>query len=163
MYNKGVNKKATIIVLAVVLLVGAGTAYLLISGGAKDQTNGTEVISQSSPNTPSQVAENPQNPGTYVNYSAGELNTATGKRILYFHAPWCPQCVQLDASIKKGPIPDGVTIIKTDFDSNQELRKKYGVTQQTTLVLLDENENLVKKYVAYDDPTLSSLINNLLK
>lgn len=157
------NKKVIVVFLSIVLLVGAGIAYLLITSNTKDQSNTAEAPSQNGSNVTAQVSENPKTPGKYVNYSAGELSAASGKRVLYFHAPWCPQCVQLDASIKKGPIPDSVTIIKTDFDSNQELRKKYGVTQQTTLVLLDENENLVKKYVAYDDPTLSSLINNLLK
>lgn len=157
------NKKVIIIISAVVVLVGAGVAYLLISASTKELTNITELTTESTKSTPSQVAEAPQASGKYINYSAEELSNATGKRILYFHAPWCPQCQELDASIKKGPIPNGVTIIKTDFDSNQELRKKYGVTQQTTLVLIDENGNLVKKYVAYDEPNLSSITNNLLK
>lgn len=157
------NKKVIIIILAIVLLIGAGVVYLLVSGGSKELTKTTESATQANNSTSSQVAEAPQASGKYINYSAEELNNATGKRILYFHAPWCPQCQQLDKSIKNGPIPDGVTIIKTDFDSNQELRKKYGVTQQTTLVLIDENGNLVKKYVAYDEPNLSSLTNNLLK
>lgn len=157
------NKKVIIIISAVILSLGAGVAYLLISGGSKEKTNNTETVKQNSQSTQSRIAENPQSPGKYINYSAEELKTATGKRILYFHAPWCPQCQQLDASIKKGPIPEGITIIKTDFDTNQDLRKKYGVTQQTTLVLIDENGNLVKKYVAYDEPSLSSITNNLLK
>ena len=154
------NKKVIVVILSIVLLVVAGIAYLLISSGSKDQTYTAEVTSQ---NNASQIAQSSQTPGKYISYSAEELSNAKGKRILYFHAPWCPQCQQLDASIKKGPLPDGVTIIKTDFDSNQELRKKYGVTQQTTLVLIDENGNLVKKYVAYDEPSLSSLTKNLLQ
>ena len=157
------NKKVIIIILAIVALIGAGVAYLLLSGDSKDQANTTEVSTQTSVNNPSQVAEAPQSSGKYINYSAEELSTASGQRVLYFHAPWCPQCQQLDASIKNGQVPAGVTILKTDFDSNQELRKKYGVTQQTTLVLIDENGNLVKKFVAYDDPSLDAVINNLLK
>lgn len=157
------NKKVIIVISAILILVSAGVVYLLASSGSNDKTSTAEVTKQASEGTPSQVAETPQAGGKYINYSAEELSAASGKRILYFHAPWCPQCQELDASIKKGPMPDGVTIIKTDFDSNQELRKKYGVTQQTTLVLIDENGNLVKKYVAYDEPTLSSVTNNLLK
>jgi uncharacterized protein YxeA len=156
------NKKVTIIVLAVLLLVGIGVAYLLTANKPVDEANSSNLVKQASPETQTQPAESPQAQGKYITYSAEALSTATGKRILYFHAPWCPQCQELDASIKKGPIPDGVTIIRTDFDSNQELRKKYGVTQQTTLVLIDENGNLVKKYNAYDSPTLSSITDNLL-
>jgi len=59
-------------------------------------------------------------------------------------------------------VPDGVTIFKTDYDSNQALRQKYGVTIQTTLVKIDDDGKLVKKYVAYDEPTLESLTKNLL-
>ena len=156
------NKKVIIIVLAVFLLVGIGVAYLLTANKPVDEANSSNLVKQASPETQTQPAESPQAQGKYITYSAEALSTATGKRILYFHAPWCPQCQELDASIKKGPIPDGVTIIRTDFDSNQELRKKYGVTQQTTLVLIDENGNLVKKYNAYDSPTLSSITDNLL-
>jgi hypothetical protein len=156
------NKKVIIIVLAVFLLVGIGVAYLLTANKPVDEANSSNLVKQASPETQTQPAESPQAQGKYITFSAEALSTATGKRILYFHAPWCPQCQELDASIKKGPIPDGVTIIRTDFDSNQELRKKYGVTQQTTLVLIDENGNLVKKYNAYDSPTLSSITDNLL-
>lgn len=156
------NKKVTIIVLAVLLLVGIGVAYLLTANKPVDEANSSNLLKQASSETQTQPAESPQAQGKYITYSAEALSTATGKRILYFHAPWCPQCQELDASIKKGPIPDGVTIIRTDFDSNQELRKKYGVTQQTTLVLIDENGNLVKKYNAYDSPSLSSITDNLL-
>ena len=156
------NKKVTIIVLAVLLLVGIGVAYLLTANKPVDEANSSNLVKQASSETQTQPAESPQAQGKYITYSAEALSTATGKRILYFHAPWCPQCQELDASIKKGPIPDGVTIIRTDFDSNQELRKKYGVTQQTTLVLIDENGNLVKKYNAYDSPSLSSITDNLL-
>jgi thioredoxin-related protein len=156
------NKKVTIVVLAVLLLLGVGVAYLLTANKPVDEANSSNLLKQASSETQTKPAESPQAQGKYITYSAEALSTATGKRILYFHAPWCPQCQELDASIKKGPIPDGVTIIRTDFDSNQELRKKYGVTQQTTLVLIDENGNLVNKYNAYDNPTLSSITDNLL-
>lgn len=101
-------------------------------------------------------------PGTYIDYSADVIANTNGTKILFFHAPWCPQCKALEASIKAGPIPTDTTIIKVDYDSNQALKQKYGVTTQTTLVLVDDNGNLVKKYVAYSTPSLSAVISNLL-
>ena len=102
-------------------------------------------------------------PGKYVDYSEELLADATiGTKILFFHAPWCPQCRELEDSIEAGDIPSGVTIIKVDYDSNQSLRSKYGVTIQTSLVKINDGGDLVKKYVAYDEPSLKSLVENLL-
>jgi thioredoxin-like negative regulator of GroEL len=101
--------------------------------------------------------------GNYLDYKADLVESTTDKRVLFFHAPWCSQCKELDESIKNGKIPGGVTIFKTDYDSNQKLRQQYGVTLQTTLVLLDENGGLAKKYVSYEEPNLEALIKNLLQ
>lgn len=100
--------------------------------------------------------------GSYIDYSETAVSTTSGTKILFFHASWCPQCRALDTSIKTGTIPSGVTIIKTDYDTNQELRKKYGVTIQTTLVKIAADGSLIKKYTAYDTPTLQAVKDNLL-
>jgi len=101
--------------------------------------------------------------GKYVDYSEEFLADETlGTKLLFFHAPWCPQCRELDASIEDGDIPNGVTIIKVDYDSNQKLRSRYGVTIQTTVVRISASGDLVEKYVAYDEPSLASLVENLL-
>ncbi len=101
-------------------------------------------------------------PGKYVDYSQNVIATTAGTKLLFFHAPWCPQCRALEADIKSKDIPTGVTIIKVDYDSNQQLRKKYGVTIQTTVVRVNDNGELIAKYVAYDEPTLASVTANLL-
>lgn len=75
----------------------------------------------------------------------------------FFHAPWCPQCRALEASIEATAIPAMVTIIKVDYDTNQSLRQQYGVTLQTTLVRVDDQGKLIKKLVAYDEPNFSSI------
>ncbi len=100
--------------------------------------------------------------GEYKDYSAEAVSATEGTRLLFFHASWCPQCRALDASIKQSDIPSGVTIFKVDYDSNQALRKQYGVTVQTTVVRLDAQGNLVEKYVAYDQPNFDSVKSNLL-
>lgn len=100
--------------------------------------------------------------GSYVDYSSDIIAKTSGTKILFFYAPWCPQCRALEADIKAKGVPSGVTIIKVDYDSNQKLRQKYGVTIQTTLVKVDDNGNLVKKYVAYDEPNLEAVKKNLL-
>jgi thiol-disulfide isomerase/thioredoxin len=167
MYNKKVNKKLLITAGLIGLLLAAGAAYLVanrmttkLQPAATSTTTPepTQPAPEPAPTTPPAVAV----PGAYVTYSAENVTTAQGTKILFFHAQWCPQCRALDADITKGPLPENVTIFKVNYDTAQELRQKYGVTLQTTLVKIDDNGNLVKKYVAYDEPTLAALIKNLL-
>ncbi len=100
--------------------------------------------------------------GAYVEYNDRIVENTKGTKILFFHAPWCPQCRSLEKSIKSTDLPDGLTIIKVDYDSNQELRQRYGVTLQTTFVKVDDNGDLVKKYVAYNEPVYASVKTNLI-
>lgn len=104
-----------------------------------------------------------QQKGEYVNFSQESFDQAkNAHRVLFFHAPWCPQCRMIDKDIQTAKIPDNVTIFKTDYDSEQSLRQKYGVTLQTTFVAVDENGELLKKYVAYNEPNYVSVKDNLL-
>lgn len=167
-----------ILILVLVLVLGLGYVFFFnkdkntptptntqekVDTTAKTDVQ-TPTTSQPSSETPaqSQPSVSTALKGTYSDYSADTLSSVKGKRILFFHAPWCPQCRQLEASIKSGEIPDGVSIVKVDYDSNQKLRQKYGVTIQTTMVLIGDNEESIKKFVAYDKPSLDSVKENLL-
>ena len=55
-----------------------------------------------------------------------------------------------------------MTVLKVDYDSNQALRQKYGVTLQTTFVEVDKDGNEIEKYVAYNEPTFDSVKANLI-
>lgn len=92
--------------------------------------------------------------GGYTTYDSGKLSFAkNGKVVLFFHAPWCPSCVAYDKKITQNTImvPENVLLMKTDYDTNMELRKKYGVTSQHTFVQVDENGNLIKKWLGDKD------------
>jgi thiol-disulfide isomerase/thioredoxin len=87
--------------------------------------------------------------GSYEAYIPEKIAmAATGDVILFFHATWCPSCRGLNNDIEKNrsTIPVGVTILKTDYDTEIELKKKYGVTTQHTLVQVDKDGNLIKKW-----------------
>lgn len=99
--------------------------------------------------------------GSYQDYSTATIATeqkAGNKVVLFFHAPWCPYCKAADIAFKANAtsIPAGVTVLKTDYDSNTELKKKYGVTYQHTFVQIDTNGNQVSKWNGGD-------IDNLIK
>lgn len=99
--------------------------------------------------------------GRYVAYSEAALAETQGVRILFFHASWCPQCRALEADIKKQGVPAGTTIFKVDYDNAQNLRRKYGVTLQTTVVKVDQNGNLLSIFTPYQKPTLENALSNL--
>jgi thiol-disulfide isomerase/thioredoxin len=154
-----------------ILLVS--TVFVLIIVAVAYSLNRTDSVSMApspaatsptptQPATSDNTSEDRPAAGAYIDYSPGILEQTPGTKVLFFHAPWCPQCRKLEASIKAGTIPANTTIIKVDYDSNQPLRKTYGVTLQTSLVRVDDSGNLVKKYVAYDDPSLEALIANTL-
>ncbi|WP_349425825.1 thioredoxin family protein [Microbacterium sp. LWS13-1.2] len=109
-----------------------------------------------------QAAETDQPaPGAYVDYSEDALAAAGGTRVLFFHAPWCPQCRALESDILAAGVPAGVTVLKVDYDSRQDLRQQYGVRIQTTVVALDEEGNGTAAFVAYDEPTLAAALSGL--
>lgn len=161
------NRKLLLIAAAIIAIITGSFAYVLLQN---DQESVPTI--KSSPDNPASAnptgdpapsATNAPSAGKYTEYSPAELAATTGTRILFFHAPWCPQCRALDASITSGNVPANVTIFKVDYDSNQALRQKYGVTIQTTLVKLDAQGNLAEKYVAYEQPTLAAVNQNLLR
>lgn len=149
-------KKLLIVAGIIILAIVGGLVYL--TGQSAAPGSQTDTIEESVTQVPASSAS----AGSYVDYDQSLVASTTGTKILFFHAPWCPQCRQLETEIQAGPLPEGTTIFKVDYDTNQALRQKYGVTLQTTLVKVDDQGNLVEKYVAYEEPTLAALKQNIL-
>jgi thioredoxin 1 len=85
--------------------------------------------------------------GTFTDYDPALLaNAESGDVILFFHASWCPSCRALERSIENNlsDLPADVTILQIDFDNSSELRQKYGVTRQHTLVRVDAEGGLIE-------------------
>ncbi len=87
--------------------------------------------------------------GSFLPYSA-ELVAANAEEgaVLFFNAAWCPTCqiAKKNFSENANSLPDGLHILDLDFDDNQDLRVRYGVTVQHTFVQVDENGELIKKW-----------------
>lgn len=163
------KRKTAVLVVLGLVIISAGTIFVLQrdDGHNKSVDNTpSQMIGDDGDDNDRQVPEEktgaPVAAGKYVDYSPTVIAETPGTKVLFFHAPWCPQCRALEKSIEEGQIPENTTIIKVDYDTNQRLRQEYGVTIQTTLVRVDDQAKLVKKYVAYDDPSLETLIRNLL-
>jgi thiol-disulfide isomerase/thioredoxin len=151
------------IIVGGIVLIALAIAYAVFSTVFVEKDSSTSSTTKAKKYTSDEnILPQASDAGRYIDYKEGVLGTS-GMKLLFFHAPWCPQCRELDASIKAGNIPAGITIVKVDYDSNQDLRKKYGVTMQTTLAYVDESGNLIKKFVAYDEPNLAFITKNLMQ
>ena len=170
-------KRAAVVgvVVGTVVVVGVAAAVALSLGGETDPVGGSAPSApvsteppESSPAPDDTSAAGPAapaapevSPGAYVDHSEAALAAAEGTRVLFFHAPWCPQCRALEADILSSGVPDGITVVKVDYDTNQDLRQQYGVTLQTTVVSLDDAGGATSTFVAYDEPTLDAALTGL--
>jgi thiol-disulfide isomerase/thioredoxin len=96
--------------------------------------------------SPAAVAEGP---GTYITLAEYAGNEAMyGDVVLFFHADWCPTCqgTEKDLTENAAAIPAGLTIVKVDYDTETDLRQKYGVTTQHTFVHVDETGTELAKW-----------------
>ena len=65
--------------------------------------------------------------------------------VLDFHASWCPTCraqaKAFEALLKEEKL-SGITVYKVDFDNSDDLKKKYGVMKQSTLILFKDKKEV---------------------
>ncbi len=156
-------KKPWVLIGGIVLVIIAAIAYLLMTGNKASSPKTTELTPESSEQAPNLETPMPDKAGVYRDFEGGAFEQDRGKvrQVVFFHAPWCPQCRELDKSIKEGKVPAGVIIYKLDFDTSHYYRKLYGVTQQTTFVEVDSKGELVNRYNAYYTPNLEAVIKGL--
>lgn len=92
-------------------------------------------------------------PGAYIDFADYEANKAAYDAtdvVLFFNAAWCSTCKVARDNIESdlSAIPSDLTIVLVDFDSAQDLRKKYGVTVQHTFVQVDPAGNELAKWAS---------------
>ena len=90
-----------------------------------------------------------QKSGSYEQYAPEKLShAADGDVVLFFRAPWCPTCRALASDLEKNrsQIPQGLTILDVSYDTQTELKQKYGVTYQHTLVQVDADGTMISKW-----------------
>ncbi len=118
----------------------------------KAPVNSESVQLEQSPTTTQETAPSntaPENQGLehkYVTYSPELIAqySAQGKKvILFFHAGWCPTCraAEKDITARATEIPADIVILKVDYDTYGDLKKKYNVTYQHTFVQVDGEGN----------------------
>jgi thiol-disulfide isomerase/thioredoxin len=90
-----------------------------------------------------------QGTGTYITLAEYAGNEAMYEDVvLFFHADWCPTCqaTEKDLTENAAAIPAGLTVVKVDYDTENDLRQRYGVTNQHTFVQVDATGAEIKKF-----------------
>lgn len=147
------------IVLAVVLVILVGGAVYVTSPQkmAQEVMMEEEVMMEQDEVMMDEKDGAMMEKGSYEPYAPEKLAMAnTGDVVLFFRATWCPTCRALDADIRAGSIPADLTILDVNYDTATVLKQKYGVTMQHTLVQVDANGTLIKKWTG--SPTLTDLV-----
>ncbi|HPE14190.1 MAG: thioredoxin family protein [Actinobacteria bacterium] len=146
----------------IALATPALAALLLAGCGSSSEETATPTASETVAESPAEVMEESPSADAMektpeVMVTGGQYVTETqyredpaafqeGNTVLFFYAPWCPDCQETDKSIQQTGVPDDINIVKIDFDNANDLRKKYGVTQQHTFVLIGADGEEIKKW-----------------
>ncbi|MBI4038458.1 hypothetical protein HY384_00715 [Candidatus Daviesbacteria bacterium] len=159
--NKGIIFAGIIVILLV--LVGGG---MYIANQQSQKAEETKMVEEKAAmkikedsamkkKEDDKIMADKKNISRYIEYSKAALDqTATGRRVLYFYANWCPICKPADADFKanSSKIPADVTVIRVNYndtDTDQEekdLAKKYAITYQHTFVQIDSLGKEVTKW-----------------
>jgi thioredoxin 1 len=66
-------------------------------------------------------------------------------KYLYFSAPWCGPCKQLAPNMEL--VAETVSVEKILVDVDVETTQKYGIRNIPTVVLIDENEKEIERFM----------------
>lgn len=147
----GCHKKMMPIMIIMIVLIVSWVYFYSNSSANESMKDKQMEVSQKMEKPMSDTVNKMENKVSmtwkYTTYNENELKNASWNIVLFFHANWCPTCIATDKDIISKWVPDNLTILKTDFDSETELKKKYEVTTQTTFVQVDNQGNMIKKWV----------------
>lgn len=137
--------------VAIILALGA---FLLFNNSQTKTTPSSdsqrgEVAENGQADDPQVEKADTNNSPRYVTYSPPSFEEVKDKkRVYFFHATWCETCFAANKEFteKRDLIPEDVVLFKTDYDSEKELKKQYGITYQHTFVYVDSDGNQVKKW-----------------
>ncbi|MFS8130617.1 MAG: thioredoxin family protein [Candidatus Dojkabacteria bacterium] len=151
-----------LIIIGIIVFVSSYQKPLMID--EPQQTIMSEPVSAPTDNVMHEESmmklESTSKPGEYIPYSVDKLTLK--KNVIFFAAGWCPTCQALNKAINGDlkAIPNDLTILKADYDTETALKQKYGVTYQHTLVQVDNSGNLIKKWSG--SYSIDEIVNQLI-
>lgn len=81
------------------------------------------------------------------------LSNKTDKKVfVYFGAEWCPYCKKMEHLLAEKDVSKKLSdfvVLKLDKDLDLDLVERYNVKSIPHYMLIDKNENIIKKNVGY--------------
>ncbi|MDX1765977.1 MAG: hypothetical protein R3313_03425 [Candidatus Saccharimonadales bacterium] len=159
--------KNLVIVLAVLIL--GGGALILMNASDDDNTN---TNSSQTPNLTSETTETDSNlvqqtiesGGQLIDYTPGLLAQSDAEtNILFFHADWCSICNAVERNLRAGNIPEGMTILKVDYESSdgRQLAEQYNIPIQYSMVQVDRDGNQITQWVNQSFYTIENVLEQI--
>lgn len=152
-YHIYMNK---LFILLAIVIVGGFVVINMTNNAPKKTPSGDGIANEKTETSVSVPKDN------YIPYDkAVFLNQKDKRRVLFFHAKWCPTCKVADKEFTENStkIPDDVILFRTDYDTEKELITLYGITYQHTFVYVDPQGNALKKW---NGGGIAELLSNIL-
>lgn len=144
-WGEGMRKAISALAIAAVVVAAGAGAFALWNPSAPPAITATEASGALQEYTPEAVAS----------------ASSDDRVVLFFHARWCATCKVLADDIRASAddVPDDVRILLVDYDTATELKQKYGVTLQHTLVQVNADGDPLGTW--HLTRTLDELLNDL--
>lgn len=145
------TKNITLFAIIAVEIIGlAGCSNLIEKNQVQDtatekQAVTAEVQTKTKEETAKEVTIENGQIALYTKFTQERYSELLGKKpfAIFFYASWCPDCVNMEKQIKKNieNLPKETVILKANYDTERKLKQDYGITIQSTVVVIDKNGN----------------------
>ena len=166
------TKNITLFAIIAVGIVGlAGCSNLIEKNPVQDTATEkpavtAEVETKAKEETTKEVPIENGQIALYTDFTQERYSELLGKKpfAIFFHASWCPDCVNLEKQIKANikKLPTETVILKANFDTESKLKQDYGITVQSTVVMIDENGSAMPTLFGPSFDDLKTAISQLL-
>lgn len=93
------------------------------------------------------------------------MRTAGKPVAVVFHADWCPTC-RAQAPVLKDllqtPALKPLTLYVADFDTEKALKKSFGITQQSTIVVFKDGKEVARSTGDTQRDSLAALLRHAI-
>jgi len=135
----------------------ASIAIIPVLASCTPAPGSTDMNTNSNSDTPAAEVST----SMYKTFTASAEEAVKGNEpyVLFFHFAWCSTCKALDKDLTAQASDLKGTVLKADFDADTELKAKYGVTTQHSILFFNKEGELTDRKVGIRAAELISTLN----